>query len=179
MLYSLLLLSLADDPDDGTDAPPRPAAAAAHQPEMIPLEEMDVVGHVAPPVKLTLRDGGNFDLAAYKGKVVVLSFWASWCSPCRQELPELAKLAKERTDIVFVSVNVDRTADKAEEFLAQTQVDLPIAMDSESLVMGQFNVMSMPTIFVIDRKGNVSYRKVGYSAEKGFTELLDAVGKAQ
>ena len=153
-------------------------APAPPRPEMIPEEAMDIVGHAVPDIQLQLRDGGRFNLADYRGKVVVISFWASWCSPCRQELPALSLLAKERKDIVFVTINVDRSQADAEKFLANVQMDLPVAFDPESLSMGQFLVMSMPTMFVIDRKGNVHYRKIGYSQEKGFTELLAAVEKA-
>lgn len=140
-------------------------------PEMIPEVDAEVVGRTAPEIELQRLDGVPFSLQALRGKTVVLSFWASWCGPCRKELPALSELQKKRSDVVIYAVNVDRERAMAEAFLRQVQFELPIVWDNESLAMGQYNVMSMPTMFVIDSKGTVKWAKTGFSQEKGLVEL--------
>jgi thiol-disulfide isomerase/thioredoxin len=154
-------------------------ASALAAPEMIPVEAMEEVGHVASDLDVPLRGGGRFKLSDNKGKLVVMSFWASWCSPCRKELPALSKLAATRSDIVFVAVNVDKDSKLAEQFLAKVDVSLPVAFDSDAVALGSYGVTSMPTLFLVDKKGQVALKKVGYGEESGFTELLAAVEKAK
>jgi cytochrome c biogenesis protein CcmG, thiol:disulfide interchange protein DsbE len=149
--------------------------AYAGAPEMIPMEALEIVGHPAPQFELPLRDGGTFDLSAQKGRIVVISFWASWCGPCRAELPAMTELAKTRSDITFIAVNVDRQRADADKFLKAVNVGLPIALDNDSLALGNYMVMSMPTSFVVAPDGTVAFKKIGYSQEKGFTELLAAI----
>lgn len=149
------------------------------EPEMIPVGALDVVGQPAPPIELTMDDGSKWSLAEQKGKVVVVSFWASWCGPCQRELPALTEWAKTRPDVVFIAANVDRKKSDAMPFLKKVQVGLPIGYDNDAQSVGQYSVMSMPTTFVIDKKGMVHAKKVGYSEERGFTELgkyLDEAG---
>lgn len=144
---------------------------ASAAPEMIPEEAFQVVGRTAPEVRLDTLDGEPFDLADYRGKPVVLAFWASWCGPCRAELPALAAMASRRNDVHVFAVNVDRERRLAERFLQQVAFDLPVIWDNESAVMGQLDVTSMPTTFVIDAQGTVKWRKTGFSREKQLTEL--------
>ncbi|MFK7931524.1 MAG: TlpA family protein disulfide reductase [Myxococcota bacterium] len=151
------------------------ASTASAAPEMIPEDAVQVVGTTAPRVQLPTLDGGEFDLEEHRGTPVVMAFWASWCGPCRRELPALAKYAKTRTDVHIVAVNVDRQRRAAEGFMAKTPFDLPIVWDSESVLLGQLDVVSMPTSFLIDAKGTIKWRKAGYSDAKGFVELTTAL----
>jgi thiol-disulfide isomerase/thioredoxin len=154
------------------------AAAAMAAPEMIPVDAVDVVGHPAT-LDAPLGDGKTFDISKHHGRVVVVSFFASWCGPCRAELPALAAYAKTRPDVDFVAVNVDRQRPQAEAFLRSVPVDLPIAYDTDAAILGDFGVISMPTTFVVDPKGIVAFKKIGYSAEKGMTELSGYIDQAQ
>ncbi len=154
------------------------ASLALAAPEMIPLEDIEVVGRTAPDMELKTFDGGDFSLAATRGRPVVLSFWASWCGPCRAELPALSELQKQRDDVVIYAVNVDRERNKAQAFLKRVKFELPIVWDNQSLAMGEWNVMSMPTMFLLDAQGTVKWKKVGYSSKNGLSELeakLDAM----
>lgn len=154
-------------------------ATADAAPRMIPLEEVDLVGRTAPSFELELLGGGTFTLDAMRGKQTVLSFWASWCGPCREELPALEQLAKERGDIVVYAINVDRDPNLARRFLAQVKVDLPVVWDPDSVALGQYEVLSMPTMFLLDENLTVKFRKTGFSKENGLKELiaeLDAKG---
>jgi len=154
------------------------AGLAMAAPEMIPEEDLVLVGRTAPEIELKTLDGDEFSLASLRGNTVVLSFWASWCGPCRQELPALSALQETRSDVQIYAVNVDRLRGKAQGFLRSVQFELPIVWDNNSVAMGQWNVMSMPTMFVIDKQGTVKWRKVGYSRENGLSALeaeLDAL----
>jgi len=151
------------------------AGFAFAAPEMIPEKQFDLLGRTAPTFEAKTFEGAEFSLEALRGKTVVLSFWASWCTPCRRELPALSALQKQRDDVVIYAVNVDRQRPPAEKFLRQVKFDLPVVWDNQSLAMGQYNVLSMPTMFVVDKQGTIKFSKTGFSTEKGLTELVAAL----
>jgi peroxiredoxin len=111
----------------------------------------------APDFTLPARSGGSASLSQYKGQVVMINFWASWCGPCRQEFPLLDSMYKKYKSLGFtlVGVNVDKDSSDAEKWLAQTPVSYPILFDRESKVSGAYSVQAMPTTVFVDRKGNV------------------------
>lgn len=151
-------------------------AAWAAPPEMIPEEAaIDLVGRTAPIFEAETLEGEAFKLDDERGTPVVLTFWASWCGPCRLELPALSTLQRERDDVVIYAVNVDRDRKLAERFLSGVDVDLPVVWDHEATSMGQYNVLSMPTMFLIDAQGTVKWRKTGFSRERGLSELVAAL----
>ena len=141
------------------------------QPEMIPIDDTDLKGRTAPVFDLPLFDGGQIKLEDLRGKPVVLSFWASWCGPCRFELPELSRIKPLYPNVHFYAVNVDRDRKDAQRFLSKVKFSLPIVWDNEAKTLGEYSVISMPTMFLIDANGTVQYIKVGYSRDKKLTEL--------
>ncbi len=146
-------------------------------PEMIPEKDVDLIGRTAPEFTAKNDDGGDFALSDTRGKPVVLSFWASWCGPCRLELPALAELQKTRDDVVIYAVNVDRERGKAKQFLAKVKFDLPIVWDNDAEALGHYDVMSMPTMFLLDEQGTVKWRKTGFSKQKGLVELEEQLSR--
>ncbi len=173
-----------DDLDDlDADAPQSedPAAAmvsaggrsgtSGPAPGSVPLlaqpEEIDVVGHAVPSFDGDLLAGGHLSSQDLQGKVVLLTFFASWCTACRKELPELPKLQDQYGPRGFtvVAVGVDRKREDASGFLDGVPVNFPVLLDPESRILGQFDVVSMPTAFVIDREGQVRSRHRGYTDE--------------
>lgn len=153
----------------------RPANAA---PEMIPVEVFEAARApaVREAIELPLKDGGTFRLAEQAGSKVILAFWASWCAPCRLELPALSVWSKEHPDVRVVAVNVDRARPPADRFLNAVKFDLPVAFDPDANHLGQYGVSSMPTMFLFDRTGTLAWQHTGYSQETGFSELDAALG---
>jgi thiol-disulfide isomerase/thioredoxin len=118
----------------------------------------------APTFSLPARGGATIDLAQFKGQVVMINFWASWCVPCRQEMPLLDSIYKKYKPLGFtlLSVNVEPEQKDAESFLKQTPVSFPVVFDAKSKVSSLYNVQGMPTTVFIDRKGNVRMMHVSY-----------------
>ena len=148
-------------------------------PEMIPLDDENILGKTAPVFDLQTLDGKQVKLEDLRGKPVVLSFWASWCSPCRYELPELNTLIYKYPNIQFVAVNVDKSVGPAKKFLRGITLDMPIVMDNSAVILGEYGVISMPTLFLIDSNGTVQYKKIGYSKEKKLVELETEILKVK
>ena len=121
---------------------------------------------MAPSFTLPSRSGDTVSLAQLKGKVVMLNFWASWCGPCRQEMPLLDQMHKRYSALGFtlVGVNVDANSKDAEAWLSKTPVSFPVLFDRESKVSKLYDVNAMPSTVFIDRKGNVRYLHRGYKA---------------
>jgi peroxiredoxin len=122
-------------------------------------------GQKAPDFTAPALDGGkSLSLAAYRGKVVYLDFWASWCPPCLTSLPLLEDLRKEFPGDQFqiLAVNVDQDPAKARKFLARTRVGYPSATDPKGLIPESFGIETMPTSFLIDRAGVIRYVHHGF-----------------
>lgn len=118
----------------------------------------------APDFTLKSRSGENLRLEDFRGQVVMLNFWASWCGPCRQEMPLMDDIHERYKDLGFtvLAVNVDENRDEALRFLDKVPVSYPILYDPESQVSEQYNVQAMPTTLMIDRNGNARFVHYGY-----------------
>ena len=132
------------------------SAAADGVPQQVP---------VFPNLAFTALDGvSQIDLESLRGRPVLLTFWASWCGPCRQELPELEKLAGElaSSGFVLITVNMDQSPAMGERFLQQHDIDVPTyRMDPRALT--QLGVKALPTNVLLDREGRPVQIFRGYS----------------
>jgi cytochrome c biogenesis protein CcmG, thiol:disulfide interchange protein DsbE len=103
------------------------------------------------------------DLAPWRGKVVYVDFWASWCAPCKQAFPFMADLARRYPhDLVVLTVNEDHHREAGEAFLSQVQSHLSVTWDGEGSVSKSWQVNEMPTTLLFDRKGRLRYRHEGF-----------------
>lgn len=120
----------------------------------------------APDFTLKSRSGENVKLSELRGEVVMLNFWASWCGPCRKEMPLLDDLQSEYRDYGFtlLGVNVDEDRDSALKLLEQVPVDFTILFDPESRVSELYEVDAMPSTVLIDRDGKLRHLFRGYRA---------------
>ena len=118
----------------------------------------------APDFVLSARDGRQVALSELEGQVVLLNFWATWCGPCRQEMPHLEALYERYSDLGFtlLGVNVEEDSSGADKFLAETPVTFPILFDPKSEVSKKYDVIDMPSTVIIDRAGNMRFIHHGY-----------------
>jgi peroxiredoxin len=133
-------------------------------------------GAAAPQFSLAARGGQNVSLAQYKGQVVMINFWASWCGPCRQEMPLLESIYKKYNKLGFtmLGVNVEPDSNAANAWLKETPVSFPILYDTQSKVSKLYDVAGMPTSVIIDRAGKV--RLIHRSYRPGDeNEYLDSI----
>src|SRR5580704_5664069 len=121
-------------------------------------------GTAAPPFQLPAAAGSPVGLADLKGQVVLINFWASWCGPCRQEMPVLEQLYKKYKPAGFtlLGVNVEPKSADAMGFLKATPVSFPILFDPDSKVSQLYAVPGMPSTVILDRTGKVRYVHQGY-----------------
>lgn len=129
-----------------------------------PLAGAEAINVPAPDFTLESRSGENLRLEDHRGEVVMLNFWASWCGPCRQEMPLMDELYSQYKDLGFtiLAVNVDGNREAAHRFLDKVPVNYPILYDPESSVSELYEVQAMPTTVMIDRDGNARYIHYGY-----------------
>ena len=118
----------------------------------------------APAFTLNNVTGAPASLSQYKGQVVMVNFWATWCGPCQQEMPLLEQMYKKYKPAGFtlIGVNVDKDAPPVKELLARKPVSFPVLLDPQSQVSKAYHVDEMPSSVIIDRKGDIRYIHRGY-----------------
>lgn len=123
-----------------------------------------VTDQPAPDFALPDGTGNTVALSDFEGQVVLVNFWASWCWPCREEMPLLDQLAERYGPLGFtmLGINVEEDAALANQFLQGTPVNFPILYDSENSVSQLYDVIAMPTTVLIDRQGTVRFIHHGY-----------------
>jgi peroxiredoxin len=118
----------------------------------------------APAFTLTTLAGQPSGLNAYKGQVVMVNFWATWCGPCQQEMPLLDQMYKKYKPAGFtlIGVNVDKEAPAVKQLLERKPVSFPVLLDPANQVSKAYHVDEMPSSVIIDRKGQIRYIHRGY-----------------
>ncbi len=130
----------------------------------------------APDFSLPDAAGNTVALSDLRGQVVLINFWASWCGPCREEMPLLDQLSNKYGPLGFtlLGINVEEERDLADRFLAGTPVDFPVLYDPENGVSKLYDVIAMPTTVLVDRQGVIRFVHHGY--EPGYeNEYQDQV----
>ena len=122
-------------------------------------------GTPAPGFTAKTFDGKEVSLADFRGKVVFVDFWASWCSPCRESLPLYDKLAADfgADDFAIIAVNLDETASDARKFMTQHPVRYTIVQNPQGDIPKAFGVSGMPSSYLIDRDGTIRQRHIGFN----------------
>jgi len=119
----------------------------------------------APAFSLADVEGSAAALSDHQGKVVMLNFWASWCPPCRREMPSMQRLYAKYADQGFVVIAVNQWEDEdlVFEFVSRLEPEpgFPVLLDRDSKVAEDYGVKGLPTTFLIDREGNIRYRAMG------------------
>lgn len=127
----------------------------------------------APDFTLRTPDGRNLRLQELRGQVVMVNFWASWCAPCRVEMPHLNKLSDKyrASGFTLLGVNVDEDPLNATRAAAKMGVKFPVLLDADKRVVKMYDVLTMPSTVLIDRDGRMRYLHRGY--REGYEETYD------
>ncbi len=128
------------------------------------LASSGLEGQQAPDFALKSSSGANLRLSEYRGDVVMINFWATWCGPCRQEMPLLDELYAryQRVGFNLLGVNIDDDSRRAMKMIDELGVSFPVLFDSRKEVSKLYEVEAMPVTVLIDREGNVRHVHHGY-----------------
>lgn len=135
-----------------------------------------LAGEPAPQFRLTMFDGSTFDLAEHittDGRPIVLNFWASWCFPCRVEMPEFDEVARARPDVQFVGIAVEDNLAPALEFAEEVQVSYPLGFDETGEISGAYPHIGLPTTYLIAGDGSVARQVQGQITGALLEALID------
>jgi len=138
----------------------------------------DLAGKAAADFKLNSMDGKEFSLSALRGKVVLIDFWASWCMPCRKDMPALEKIYGDfrSSGLVMIGMDAGEDQDTVSKFLQQTKLSYPIVLAGEMNVLESYSVTAFPTLVLIDREGNIALYHVGSGSEAELRAALAKLG---
>lgn len=137
------------------------------------------VNKQAPNFTLQTLDGDIIKSSEYKDKVIILSFWATWCAPCKKQFPLIEKLYKknkENNNITFFVINPQvggDTQEKAMKYINKNEYDLPFVNDLEQITYKNFNVSALPCLIIIDKAGHIRYNHTGYYESENFYEKIN------
>ncbi|MBL4968702.1 redoxin domain-containing protein [Bacillus halotolerans] len=132
-------------------------------------------GQQAPDFTLKTLSGERASLSDVKGKKVLLNFWATWCKPCRQEMPAMEELQKEHSDVAVIAVNftsAEKSEKQVQAFADTYHLTFPILIDKKG-INADYNVFSYPTTYILDEKGVIQDIHIGTMTKKEMKEKLD------
>jgi len=124
-----------------------------------------------------IYEGGIISLKDYRGSIVLVDFWASWCGPCRVSLPEYNQLRNKmkttlvKGDFEVLAINVDMSKEDAMRFLDQHPLDFPVLLETTGVSQQKYKLMAMPTSFLVDQQGLIRIAHQGYSP--GYLQVLE------
>lgn len=157
------------NPDSG-----RGAGTGAKAGELEPAPE---AGHPAPDFALTDLDGNTVRLSDLRGKVVFINFWATWCPPCRAEMPEIEAVHQEYKDkgVVVIGVDISEPESTVRQYIQRGGFTWTIVMDSTGEVARNYNIAAIPTSFFLDREGVIRAVNIGAMTKRAMEEKLAKV----
>ena len=139
-------------------------------------------GYIPPDFELTTLAGDVVKLSELKGKKVILNFWASWCGPCKAEMPHMQKYYeknKDTSNVEIIAVNMTTQERKGmegiESFVESYGLTFPIPLDEEGVVIDTYKVMSIPTTYIIGTDGKIEHKIVGPMDEKTMEDLVNNI----
>lgn len=132
----------------------------------------------APDFNLEDQDGNFVKMSDLKGKVVIVNFWATWCPPCRKEMPSMQRAWEilKNEDIMMLAINVGEDSDQIFAFTAEYPVEFPLIMDTDSSVVRQWKVRGLPTTFIVNPAGKIVYQAIG-DRDWDSAEILQQITK--
>ena len=142
----------------------------------IPQHIIDI-GEEAPGFTLEDLEGNKVSLEDYRGKIVLLNFWATWCPPCREEMPDLDKIYKEQkdNDFVVLAVNGGEAKEDVKKFIDDNGYSFPVLLDTDINVNFTYNVAFIPTSYMLDKEGKIRAIKSGAMSYAEISQMLENV----
>lgn len=134
------------------------------------------VGQPAPNFAFVLPDGRGQDLAGLRGKPVVVNFWATWCGPCRAEMPELVALHKTNPNVVVLEVNVQESLDVMQPFAEEFGMTMPVIVDETGAVRKLYGVRNLPTTVFVEPDGTIGARWAGLLTGDQLEQFVQQIG---
>lgn len=135
-----------------------PAGAGRGFPTVATVEEggFPEVGELAPAFSLELEDGRTLTMASLRGRPVIINHWASWCGPCRVEMPVLVEAARTNPDLVIIAANRYEDPATVAEFALEYDMEFPVTVDPQGLLGDLYSIRALPTTIFIDRAGRIA-----------------------
>jgi thiol-disulfide isomerase/thioredoxin len=135
------------------------------------------VGEIAPDFTLLDLEGKEVRLGEFRGKVVFVNFWATWCPPCRAEMPDIESLYQEHKDkgLVVIGIDISESEATVRQFVQRGGYSWTFVLDSDGAVAASYNIRAIPTSFFIDREGVIQAVNIGAMTKKGIEATLAEV----
>ncbi|MFB0528022.1 MAG: peroxiredoxin family protein, partial [bacterium] len=130
----------------------------------------------APDFTLPDLEGNSLTLSDFRGKVIILNFWATWCPPCRTEIPDFVQLYEKYKDegLLIIGVNLDGGDSRAvKQFSENYRINYPIVLGNVDVTQDYGGIRGIPTTFIIDKKGNIKEKYVGYQPRATFEDAVE------
>ncbi len=137
--------------------------------------EMAQEGKEAPDFAFVLADGRGVALSDLRGKPVVINFWASWCGPCRAEMPEFVALTQSRPDVPVLEVNVQESMGAIRPFAEEFNMTMPVIVDEDGAISERYGLRGLPTTVFVDPEGRVNTIYVGIINGELLNMILDEI----
>ncbi|MFX3623673.1 MAG: peroxiredoxin family protein [Ectobacillus sp.] len=136
------------------------------------------IDEAAPNFRLRTLDGKEVSLSDYRGKTVILNFWATWCPPCRAEMPDMERLYKDinKKDVEILAVNAtssERSIEAVKTFISDNRFTFPVLLDEEGSVNALYRITSIPTSYVLDPKGIIRIKHIGPMSYDNMKEYVN------
>src|SRR5699024_1381412 len=149
------------DPSGGNmiTSPPKEDSEEVVESDEVGLE----LGQIAPDFELQRLNGEKVSLSDYRGKRVILNFWATWCPPCREEIPDFQKLYSNK-DVVILAVNMtdtEKSDEDVDKFVDNYEMTFPVLMDIDGEISSKYEVQAYPTSYMIDSDGHIQFMAMG------------------
>ena len=144
--------------------------AARHHGATIVTTSQPAQRRPAPDFNLPQLDGGDLRLSAYRGKVVLLNFWATWCDPCREEIPHFVELQQRyaSSGLQIIGVSMDDSSDPVRPFYQQFHMNYPVVMGTAQTGALYGGILGLPITFLIDRDGHIYAKHIGATSAEVF-----------
>ncbi len=129
-------------------------------------------------ILLYTLQGEQVSLSDYKGKIVILNFWTSWCGPCKEEMPHMQSFSEKHPDIAMLAVNLtsmDLGLDAVKQFVEEYRLTFPILLDEADVVGKAYNILTIPTSYIIDPEGRVFKEVIGPMDETMMEDLISTL----